>query len=146
MVNENSNKYTKSELIDRAFYRIAWNINHMWSETGCSDTRLLMEPIIPYKFVLAGKSLGGDSYKEHVVPRVMLCEEAHRMYESGSTIDAVAVMIKKYLKIVLISNEEQHHIDHVLGLKTKMPDGWSFGDGDPYARLREGKVSFELYA
>ncbi len=146
MVNAVSDKYSREQLIDRAFYRIAWNINHMWSETGSSDTRLLLEPLIPESFVVVGASKKGSERREHVVPRVMLCEEAHNMFGHGSSVEDVAQFLKKYLKIVLISKEEQENIDHTLGLKQSMPDGWSFADGDPFSRLHAGNVDFEVYA
>lgn len=146
MVNKVSEKYSKEQLTDRAFYRIAWNIYHMWSETGRSDTRLLMEPLIPEKFVLVGKSKQGSDHKEHVVPRVVLCDESHKMYQRGATIEDVAELLKKHLKVVLIAKEEQKHLDHVLGLKQCMPDGWSITTGSPFARLDVANIEYEIFA
>lgn len=143
MANETSNKFTREELIDRSFYRMAWNIHHLWTETGASDTRLLAEPIIANKLVTVGKSRKGHGHKEHVVPRVMLCEEAHHMFGRGEPIEAVAAFLKKYVKIVLITKDEQQHLDHTLGLKQCMPDGWSFVSGDPFARLYVAGIEFD---
>ena len=144
MVNEVSKKFSKEELLDRAFYRMAWNIEHMWLETGSSDTRLLMEPIIPDKFVLYGKSKKGANRREHVVPRVVLCREAHDMFTRGASIEAVADLLKRHLKIVLISKEEQLHLDHTIGLKQRMPDGWSFEGGCTFARLRAANIEYDV--
>lgn len=146
MVNTVSSKYSKDELIDRACYRIAWNIHHMWSETGSSDTRLFMEPLIPESFVTVGKSKKGTDRKEHVVPRKVLCEESHRMFSENASIEDVASVIKEHLKIVLISNDEQKKLDHELGLKQTMPEGWSFKDANPFHRLDFAGIEYELFA
>ena len=39
-----------------------------------------MEPIIPNDFVYAGESLKGKEWKEHVVPRALICYECHKMW------------------------------------------------------------------
>lgn len=146
MVNAVSNNYSTTELMDRACYRIAWNIHHMWYETGASDTRLFMEPLIPESFVTVGKSKSGTDRKEHVVPKRVLCEECHKMFAEDASIEEVASVIKKYLKIVLISKEEQERLDHKLGLKQNMPPGWSFKNGDPFERLKFASIEYELFA
>ena len=67
MVNETSTKFTKEELIERAFLRIARNVHDMWEETGHSDTRLFMEPLIPDRSPLS------VSQKLAVVVKSMSC-------------------------------------------------------------------------
>lgn len=57
------------------------------------------------------------------------------MYKNGASISQVAEMIDKYLRIALITTEEAARLDSDLGLKTSMPNGWVFGEGDPLARL-----------
>jgi hypothetical protein len=75
MANSASRRFSHEEMLGRAFYRIAWNIRSMWEEKGSSDTRLLIEPMIPDDFVLVGQSKAAvdkaNQYKEHVVPRMM---------------------------------------------------------------------------
>jgi len=144
MVNTRSSKYEKTELMDRAYYRIAWNIFHMWEESGSSDSRLLQEPLIPEVFVVVGKSRKGTSRKEHVVPRVVICDICHRLYDQGATIEDVAQVIKKLLKIVLIDKEEQKYLDHKLNLKQVMPDDWDFKEGDIFKRLKEANIEFDF--
>jgi hypothetical protein len=61
MVNAVSPKFTREELIQRAFLRIARNVRDMWEESGSSDTRLFMEPLIPDSFVIVGQFLGKAS-------------------------------------------------------------------------------------
>jgi len=115
----------------------------MWEETGSSDTRLLMEPLISDALVIAGQSRKGADRREHVVPRVFICHECHRLFQAGRTIPQVAEFIAQHLRIVRISIEEQRHLDQNLRLKQTMPIGWSVGD-DIYARLRVAGIEFDL--
>ena len=147
MVNSVSEIFSNDALVDRAFYRIAWNIRYMWEETGSSDTRLFLEPIIPHKFVLAGRSDGG-TYNEHVVPRVMLCEACHNMLSvdhSDESLITIAMFLKKYLKVVQITKDEQMRLDFDLKLKQKMPDGWTYDTGNVFARLDAAGIHYELF-
>jgi hypothetical protein len=107
MVSTKSERYSTEEMMERAFQRLAWNVKHMCEETGCSDTRLFIEPIIPDQFVIVGQSRSGGTHKEHIVPRVVICEQCHRMFEQGESVDAVARFIRKYLKIVLVSKRSK---------------------------------------
>lgn len=88
-----------------------------------------------------------DSYREHVVPCVMIHNEVIRIFleEGGSdqVIDKVAKLIESNLVIIKITDEERELLDETLGLRTKMPNGWQFGD-DIYARLIEGGIEIDL--
>ena len=147
MVNATAEKFTNEEMLERAFHRIAWNVRHMWEETGHSDTRLFIEPIIPDAFVIVGKSISGGEHRDHVVPRVFLCHKCHSMYEQGATVEDVAQVIRKFLKVVLISKEEKNILDKKenLNLKERMPDGWTFESGSPFERLHIANIEFELF-
>ncbi|ASF46230.1 hypothetical protein [Methylovulum psychrotolerans] len=147
MVSTKSERYSTEEMMERAFQRLAWNIKHMWEETGHSDTRLFMEPIIPDQFVIVGQSSGG-THKEHIVPRVIICKQCHRMFEQGESVDVVAIFIRKYLKIVLISKEEQDLLDKKanLNLRQRMPDGWTFETGCEFERLKVAGIEYNLYS
>lgn len=121
----------------------------MWEETGTSDTRLFLEPIIPYSFVLVGRSKGNNAtYNEHVVPHVILCRKCHDMLlldNSDKSLENIAMFIKKFLKVVQITKDEQMRLDVDLGLKQKMPDGWTFDTGDVFARLDVAGINYELF-
>lgn len=84
-----------------------------------------------------GESVSYDSQKgwrEHVVPCVLIHNEAIRMIQDGSTVAEVAQMIATNLAIVRIHEDEARLLDVELGLRTNMPDGWKFGDSI-FARL-----------
>lgn len=136
-----------TEVRASAFYRVAWNVRHMWVECGTSDTRLFMAPLISDRLVLAGHSKGG-TYREHAVPRIILRDECHKKLEMDNSVESLpdlANFIRTFLKVVLITNEEQKMLDYHLGLKQKMPDGWAFGHGSPYSRLDAAGIVYELY-
>ena len=147
MVNSFSLKYSNEDMLERAFYRVAWNVHHMWEGTGDSDPRLFMEPIISDKFVIVGKSKNGGTHKEHIVPRVVICKQCHLMFENGESIETVAKFIRSFLKIVLISEEEKNLLDKKdnLNLRQKMPAGWTFENGCAFERLTLAGIEYELY-
>jgi hypothetical protein len=80
-----------------------------------------------------------DSYREHIVPCILIHNKAIEMVKSGASIVEVASMIKSNLGIVLISNKEQKILDEEKGWRTIMPDGWIFGN-DPLARLKQAGI------
>jgi hypothetical protein len=83
-----------------------------------------------------------DSYREHIVPCIMIHNEAIRMVLDGSLHAEVAQMIATNLAIVRITNSEADLLDHKLKLKTTMPEGWKFGD-DVFARLNVAKIQLK---
>lgn len=132
-------KFTKKEMRLRAIKRIAEILHDHWEEGRDGHSRTF-EVIVPDEFVIEGQSINGGNYREHVVPCATLREGSKAMYERGATIEEVASTLDKYLRIVLITNEEAHRLDVELGLKTTMPNGWVFGDGDALARLIEAGI------
>lgn len=141
-----NSKYTMDELKQRCFERVASVIKGMWEEKGSSDTRLFLPPLVPDEYVIVGQSIKGAGHKEHVVPRLVICDECHRMFADGRSVADVASLIRKYLKIVVITKEEQKLLDGAghHDMKQKMPDEWTFASGDVYARLRKAGIEFSL--
>lgn len=71
-----------------------------------------------------------DTYREHIVPCIMIHNEAIRMVLAGHTKAEVAQMIASNLAIVRITNDQADLLDNAnrMNLKTTMPEGWKFGD------------------
>lgn len=138
--------YTRDELWERASLRAVMHIRGLWEEKGNSDTRLLDGLILPDAFTLVGRSRAWSQpgRREHVIPRVVVVGECHRMLERGETDDAIAAFIRKHVQIVLISTDECERLDRrdQLGLRQTMPAGWSFGD-DLYARLTVAGIEWD---
>jgi len=81
-----------------------------------------------------------DSYREHVVPCVMIHNRAIELTRAGEPAAVVAAMISANMMIVQISNAEAVLIDEQLGLRTTMPVGWTWGDS-PLARLKFANIT-----
>jgi len=131
--------YTKEEMKKRAIRRCADVLFGQWEEGSGVNTRIF-EVLVPDEFVTEGVSLKGNDHREHVVPLVVIRDQAMVMFDKGASVADVSNMIEKYLRIVNISAEEANYLDHDLGLKERMPDGWEFGSGDPLARLKAANI------
>jgi hypothetical protein len=95
------------------------------------------------RFITRGESVSYTSenaYREHVVPCIMIHNEAIRMVLAKSCIAEVAQMIASNLAIVRITPDEAYKLDVELGLRTTMPEGWKFGDSI-FARLTFAKIA-----
>lgn len=132
-------RFSKQEMKQRAIRRVAEVIYGQWEEGRGVHSRIF-EVLVPDDFVTDGISKKGGDYREHAVPCALIRDHANAMFQTGSSIDQVETMINDHLRIVRISREEAEYIDHFLGLKVTMPEGWEFGHGDPLARLYAGGV------
>jgi hypothetical protein len=83
-----------------------------------------------------------DSYREHVVPCIMIHNRAIDMTLNGNTVVEVAQMVAANLAIVLITNAEAELLDNTLGWRTVMPMGWDWGQ-DPLARLVGANIALK---
>jgi hypothetical protein len=131
--------FTKKEMKDRAIFRVAEIIQGQWEEGGGVHSRIF-EVLVPDEFVVNGQSRNGGGYREHVVPCSLIRNHANVMFENDATIEEVASMINRHLRIVIITTEEAKHLDQTLGLKEIMPKGWQFGSSDPLARLHAAGI------
>lgn len=129
-------EFNPDQVKERRLHRLAEIIRDHWEEGNGMDTRFFEVPMIHDSIVMKGKSVNGGEYREHIVPKVLLRDECLKMYDRGATLEAVKLMLNRYLWIVEITKEEASQLDNNHGLKTKMPDGWVFGEGDPLARLK----------
>lgn len=153
-------RFTQEQLRQRAFKRAAWVLRHFWEEQqddpkreASVDTRLF-DKLVPRCHIEIGTSQEGGGHIEHLVPCIMLRDHAFKLFWKGkdenkdiSEIEQeVAEMLGQFLRIAHITPAEAHHLDHVLGLKTKMPDGWDFEKGSVMDRLEKGDITLVLKA
>ena len=85
---------------------------------------------------------GKNAYREHIVPCDLMMREGIRMFNHGSTVEEVAMLFQNNNKILRISDEEANLLDNILGLRTTMPVGWTFGQ-DIYARITASNIQLE---
>jgi hypothetical protein len=133
-------EFTPPVLLQRRAMLLAQLLHDHWEENSGFDTRFFHEPFIHSQWVLRGRSINGDGYSEHIVPRMVIRDECVKMFRNGASISAVRDAIIAHLGIVKISPTEAHHLDHVLGWKTTMPPGWRFGIDDPMARISDAGI------
>jgi hypothetical protein len=128
-------KFTPSAIFQRRALLLAQLLYDHWEEKSGFDTRFFHMPFIRDEWVLRGRSIKGEGYGEHIVPRMVIRDECLKMVERGESITAIRDAIVVHLGVVRISPVEARHLDHVLGWKTTMPPGWRFGIDDPMARI-----------
>lgn len=144
------NKFSDEERWQRACLRIAVVMRGMWEEKEGSDSRLLESMMIPDDLTVVGKSVAlieGRGRREHVVPRLVVVNECHRMLKDGASDAEVAAYIRGHVRIVLITNEERLRLDRAdqLGLRQAMPADWMTGH-DIYARLTAAGIVWKPLA
>lgn len=105
------------------------------------------------EFVGCGRSQavidGEPQHPEHVVPCAVMIEESFRLLESGSYGEhEIAGLLSKHWKVALISKREAAQLDAKDGddLKSQMPRGWTFEEGDTFARLTKAGIRLEPLA
>jgi hypothetical protein len=137
-------EFTKEEMAERVFKRAALVMFESWEEKW-RHSRLLDEPLVPNYVSLVGHSRNGSEHREHVVPLALIRDHCEKMFSEGAEVSAVADFLERHVKIVMISREEQERLDVDLGLKLKMPEGWSFEDenADVFARLRCAEIEWD---
>ena len=112
---------------------------------GLENARALLEGDSIDHLITIGESTGRtkeNSYREHIVPCIMIFNQAVTMTMEHRSITEVAQMIKQHLAIVLITNQEADRLDNELDMQTSMPENWKFGD-DIFARLNLAGITLK---
>ena len=93
------------------------------------------------KYIVINQPTEIRTYREHVVPCDFLLRRTIEMYNGGSKVDDVALMLKENLKIAYIDPKDAKRIDELKKWRTKMPDGWQWGD-NIYERLDQSGTNY----
>ena len=112
---------------------------------GLENARSLLEGDSIDHLITIGESVKRskeNTYREHIVPCIMVFNQAVTMTMEKRSITEVAQMIKNNLAIVLITNEEAELLDNELDMQTSMPEGWNFGDS-VFARLTLAQIQLK---
>lgn len=119
------------------------------AKLDCVHTRIFNYVLHPEsKYVNCGISPevknGGPPHPEHVVPCAVLINESFRLIkEKKKSDDEIAKLLQRHWKIATISKAEAKILDSDLGLKSRMPEGWRFEDGDTLARLKLAGITID---
>ena len=64
------------------------------------------------------------------------------LIDEGVSPEDQRVFLEHHLEVVWITVAEQQKLDRELNLKSKMPEGWSWGQSK-YARLERARIELE---
>jgi hypothetical protein len=141
---QRSNRFYQAEYNDNVYMSMATHLHTDWvyKTPGSPYSRLYGVADAVDSMIYVGHSVdgrqaekvGGPVWREHTNPCDWIVATGFKMYSVGKTIPEVAEMIKRNLKIAIISKKEQELLDYELGLKTTMPLGFEDGH-DPLSRL-----------
>jgi hypothetical protein len=112
---------------------------------GLENTRALLEGDSIDHLITIGESVKRtkeNTYREHIVPCILIYNQAVTMTMEKRSVTEVAQMIKNNLAIVLITTEEAELLDNELDMQTSMPEDWKFGD-DVFARLNVAQIQLK---
>jgi sulfur transfer complex TusBCD TusB component (DsrH family) len=112
---------------------------------GLENTRALLEGDSIDHLITIGESVKRtkeNTYREHIVPCILIYNQAVTMTMEKRSVTEIAQMIKNNLAIVLITNEEAELLDNELDMQTSMPEGWNFGDS-VFARLTVAQIQLK---
>ncbi len=112
---------------------------------GLENIRALLEGDSIDHLITIGESVKRtkeNTYREHIVPCILIYNQAVTMTMEKCSVTEIAQMIINNLAIVLITNEEADKLDGELDLQTSMPEGWKFGD-DIFARLKVAGIGLK---
>ena len=77
---------------------------------------------------------------EHIIPLKMVFDRWLELIDAGYSLEQQRSFLERHLIVVWITIAEQQRLDRELGLRTKMPEGWSWGD-DTHTRLRVAGIN-----
>lgn len=112
---------------------------------GLENARSLLDSDSIDHLITIGESVSRtkeNTYREHIVPCILIYNQAVTMTMEKRPVTEIAQMIKNNLAIVLITNEEADKLDNELDMQTNMPEGWQFGD-DVFARLKVAGIELK---
>lgn len=136
--------FTKAQILERRFLRLAQLIHDHWAEGSGMNTDLFQEPLIHDSYITRAVSTApGATSREHVVPRAFLRDQCMSMYSTGATVEAVSDILMRYLWIARITHEEADRINYQLGYRATMPPGWVLGKDDALARVHEAGIKLQ---
>lgn len=142
-----SSKFSKDEILFRACKLLVMHFkNNIEEGREVMHTRIFNYFLHPEEmFVYYGASQAVTSntknHIEHAVPCAVLINESFRIIKENSLQDEeLANLLKKHWKIVKITKSESQKLDFELGLKSTMPESWSFEAGNTFERFKKAKI------
>ena len=141
------------KLKQRSFERIAFVLKHFYEEQAedfkAGNIALhsrIFDTLILDEYIYIGKSEAAAKlkvpYKEHVVPCAYIRNCAFRLYSEEKTVNDVAKMVSKLLKIALIAPDEASLLDKKY--RSTMPLDWNWETDSTCRRLDDCGIKLIL--
>jgi hypothetical protein len=143
------NEFSREQLQARSFHRVAMALHHFWEEQQHDTARAarvhtrIFDTLVPEHLIYLGRSGIDACYREHLVPCVYIRDLAFDMFWAGKSLENVAQMIGRLLRVAKITKEEANRIDHKLKLKVRMPADWNPETGSILARLDAAEIRIQ---
>ncbi|MCX7166590.1 MAG: hypothetical protein NTV11_09985 [Rhodocyclales bacterium] len=121
--------FTYEELRRRAFKRVAVALFSFWEEQRENQPRSaavhsrIFDTLVYNEYIKLNDKAPDRQYPEHVVPCAYIRNHAFDMFWENKSLDDVASMIGRVLRIAYIKQEEAKTLDAVH--KDTMPDDWN---------------------
>lgn len=132
------------QLRKRACYRCAYVLKGEWEDKQRAHSRVF-DTLVPIRYTFVGTSLKGGSYKERIVPCAYLRDLASFQFEKGRSLDDVANMLDRLLKVAIITKDEQKALDQDLRLRNRMPENWDPDTDSPFARFQAAGIEIKYH-
>lgn len=133
--------FALSELKVRAFRRAAIALYSLWEEQKNNEKKLvavhsrIFDTLILNEYIVLNKKEPTRKYPEHVVPCAYIRNLAFKMYWDACSIEEVADMIGRLLRIAYITSDQATLID--TKYKDTMPESWDPKTDSILKRLEE---------
>jgi hypothetical protein len=125
----------------RAYLRLARFYRRMLREDLTRHTRVA-DWFVPVSRAPQNAARPGQ-HPEHVVPCAVMRDAALACFEDHWAIQEVADLLRRWLVVIWIDDEDRHLLDHgVHHLKHRMPDNWNGDAHCLYARLHARGIAF----
>lgn len=136
--------FDRSELKRRAFQRAALALFSFWEEQRDTYPRSaavhsrIFETLIYDEYIAMNERGENRTYREHVVPCAYIRNYAFKMFWDKRTVNDVADMIGRLLRIVYITHEEADALNS--RHRDTMPSNWNPETGSILQRLEEKNI------
>ena len=131
-------------LKQRACHRCAYVLRGEWEDQQRAHSRVF-DTLVPIRYTFVGTSVKGGAYNEHVVPCAYLRDLASFQFKEGRSLDDVANMLDRLLKVARITSAEQKLLDQELGWRNTMPENWDPDTGSPFARFEAAGIKLKMH-
>lgn len=133
--------FTNEERIYRGYQRAAVALYSFWEEqrydpryqTEAGIHSRIFESMIPSVYIELNSKAGDRTYGEHVVPCAYIRNLSFKIYHENGSIDDVAKMISRLLRIAYITVDQHKKVDSMH--KYTMPEHWNWRGDSILARL-----------